>query len=334
MLSSSHPKNQPFTVAEFGAADGSISMELITDIIDVVREKSHPDKQIHIMYEDIPTNEFNSLYKRMNGIIPKPRSYLLDYDNVFVTTSGTNFFNQCFPSSSVDLALAFNATHYLSKPLPLSDHVYRFFPGNQEEREAITKQAGADWLVFLKHRANELKQGGWGVFSTVGETEATLDEPAMMGPHDIFAIMDDIWKGFVSKGLITKEEYQRFSFAACFRNARELQEPFNSEELRKTGLRFDGVKFAILPCFFATEWKERLEKGIDDRAMFARDITTNTRTYSYSSFYGSLNDDRTAEEKSQICDLLYKEMETYFLSKHPEDFMNDYLTNTIYVFKE
>ncbi|ESO84046.1 hypothetical protein LOTGIDRAFT_155360 [Lottia gigantea] len=51
----------------------------------------------------------------LKGLIPEPRSYCLDYDNVYVTASGTDFYKQCVPSNTFDLLMSFTAVHFLSR---------------------------------------------------------------------------------------------------------------------------------------------------------------------------------------------------------------------------
>ncbi len=49
------------------------------------------------------------------GLHPNTRSYLREYTGVFVSGVGTSFYQQCFPSSSVHLAISSAAMHYLSR---------------------------------------------------------------------------------------------------------------------------------------------------------------------------------------------------------------------------
>ncbi|XP_055958079.1 uncharacterized protein LOC126826821 [Patella vulgata] len=335
LISDPSSENEPFTVAEYGAADSSSSMGLMTDIINTVRSKCGINKEIHIMYEDLPLSDFNSLYKRIHGIIPIPRSYLLDHENVYVTSSGTNFYKQCFPANSVDLAISFSSLHWLSKSVQLSDSVYRNFSKCEEEKDAIKELAYYDWMSFLKNRTKELKPGGWGIFSTFGEDEATLEKPTKMAFQDVYTQIDKLWKSFYSRGIITQAEFVRGTFAVVFRNTRELEEPFRaSNELQNLGLKLHKVKLDISPCYFKTEWKERLELGVDDREKFAQDLANLYRVPTYNTFYGALDGERSEEDKSQICELLYEELRDAFLTRYPEEVENDGIIINTYVFKQ
>ncbi|KAK6184247.1 hypothetical protein SNE40_006753 [Patella caerulea] len=335
LVTKPHLENEPFTIADYGAADGSISMALMTDIIGTVRSKCGKNKEIHVMYEDLPQNDFNSLFKRIHGIIPNPRSYLQDHENVYVTSTGTNFYKQCFPSNSVDLALSFTATHWLSKPVYVYDHVYAYFTQNKDEYNAMAKQAADDWVLFLKNRTKELKPGGWGVFSAAGSKDATPEEPACVAFHDELIAMGTSWKDLFDQGIITKAELQRGTIAVCSRSPRELEEPIrDSVELKTMGLKLHEIRLDAIPCSFVSEWRQKLEQGIDDREGFARGITKYFKTPTYNTFYTALSSDRSEEQKLQICELFYKGMEERLLSKHPEDLTPYYYYASTYVQKE
>ncbi|KAK3741087.1 hypothetical protein QZH41_003715 [Actinostola sp. cb2023] len=92
-----------FTIVDYGTADGGTSMPLMYACVKAIREKYGQELPINIIYEDQPVNDFKSLFMRLQGLIPGPPSYLVDFTNVFVLASGTNYYDQCFPSNSVDL---------------------------------------------------------------------------------------------------------------------------------------------------------------------------------------------------------------------------------------
>ncbi|XP_050408758.1 uncharacterized protein LOC126823796 [Patella vulgata] len=335
LISKPHPENEPFTVAEYGAADGSISMELMTDIICLIRSKCGKNKEINIMYEDLPMSDFNSLHKRIHGIIPNPRSYLLDHENVYVTSTGTNFYKQCFPSNSVDLALSFTATHWLSNKVDIFDHVYPYFTQNKDEIDALEKQAADDWVLFLTKRTKELKPGGWGVFSTLGTRDATEGKPAFVAGQDILNKLNEVWNRLFSRGIITKAELKRGTLGFCLRSPRQIEEPIlDSIEIQNGGLKLHEIRLDTIPYFLEAEWNEMFRQGNKEREAFARDFLKYLKTPFYSTFYEALEGQRNEEQKLQICELLFKEARDFFLSKYPSEFDIDYIVTTTYVFKE
>ncbi|XP_050408756.1 uncharacterized protein LOC130010378 [Patella vulgata] len=290
LISKPHLENEPFTVAEYGAADGSISMEFMTDII---------------------------------RNIPNARSYLLDHENVYVTSARTSFYEQCFPSNSVDLALSFTATQWLSKPV---------YPNYT--LDAASKLAADDWTLFLKNRTKELKPGGLGVFSTLGGRDATPGEPVCIAFQDGLNEVGKIWNDLFDRGVITKSDLDKGTIAICFRSPCELKQPINdSKELMNMGLKVK-VKSDAIPCFYVTEWKQKLEQGSNDWDSFARGMTKYLKIPAYNTFCGALGSERSEEQKSQIFESVFEGMEKWFLSKYPGD-MNPYCFYTsTYVQKE
>jgi hypothetical protein len=95
------------------------------------------------------------------GFIPGSRSFLLDFPNVFVMASGTNFYSQCFSSNSVTLGFSATCVHWLrDKPCDITGSIYhKSITIPEEEEEKFRKQAETDWELFLMKRAAELMPG-------------------------------------------------------------------------------------------------------------------------------------------------------------------------------
>ena len=116
--SSATTQEQALCIADYGTADGGTSMPLITELIRDHRKRD-PNGDVLVTYEDQPNNDFKSLFY-VQGIKDLGRdgyskSYLEEFDNVYVTACGTSFHKQCFPSNSVHLGVSFTAMHWLNK---------------------------------------------------------------------------------------------------------------------------------------------------------------------------------------------------------------------------
>ncbi len=58
---------QPFSIADFGAADGGTSIDLMRRMVEAIRVRE-PDRQIHtITYTDLPHNDFAALFRLTQG---------------------------------------------------------------------------------------------------------------------------------------------------------------------------------------------------------------------------------------------------------------------------
>ena len=74
--------------------------------------------------------------------------------------SGTNFYEQCLPSNSVNLGFSGTSFHWLSKkPCDLTDDIMSIFNKVPDENEKFRLQAERDWEQILLHRAAELVPG-------------------------------------------------------------------------------------------------------------------------------------------------------------------------------
>ena len=79
---------------------------------------------------------------------------------MFVLASGTNFYDQCFPSNSVTLGYSSNALHWLrEKPCDITGALRQQFITVPEEKEKFRAEAEKDWELYLTMRAEELRPG-------------------------------------------------------------------------------------------------------------------------------------------------------------------------------
>lgn len=100
------------------------------------------------------------LYTFVPGLLPLSSSYLSDFPNVFVSATGTGFYEQCFPSDSVNLGFSCLAIQWLrKKPCNLTRAILHSFSEVPQERNMFAKQAEKDWEQFLLMRAKELAKG-------------------------------------------------------------------------------------------------------------------------------------------------------------------------------
>ena len=113
----------PFAIADYGAADGGTSIDMMRKAVTRIRQ-SAPDRQITITYTDLPHNDFSVLFQLLQGLLPVHKDNPLGQQpNVFTFGAGTTFYRQIFPDSTVSLGFSATAMHWLSKlPLQIADH--------------------------------------------------------------------------------------------------------------------------------------------------------------------------------------------------------------------
>ncbi|XP_013382006.1 indole-3-acetate O-methyltransferase 1 [Lingula anatina] len=198
--------DRPFVACDFGAGDGGTSMKLMTEIIRAVRAKYGKEKPIVIVYEDLPWNDFKSLFFLTQGLFEDQRNFLPQDKNVFLLASGTNFYERCLPPNYVDLAVSCSAMHWLSKrPCNLQwDIIGQGDKVSYEELDAYKKQAAVDWETILINRAKELKIGAHIIIAIVGTKEGVHSGSTAIYKVKVIPYLRDLWLSFATAGRITK----------------------------------------------------------------------------------------------------------------------------------
>src|SRR4051794_10156796 len=113
---------RPFSIADFGAADGGTSLDLMRRMIDSIRARD-PDRQITITYTDLPHNDFAALFRLTQGLLGRQTGTpLADLPGLFIFGSGTSFYRQIVPDGSLSFGFSATAMHWLSaRPCMIKD---------------------------------------------------------------------------------------------------------------------------------------------------------------------------------------------------------------------
>ncbi|XP_048247782.1 farnesoic acid carboxyl-O-methyltransferase-like [Haliotis rufescens] len=322
-----------FNIGDYGTADGGTSMVFLGQLITLLKQQHGSDAQFQIIYEDQGENDFNSLFRRLTGIIPDPPSYLIEMDNVYALACGTDFYKQCVPSHSMHFIMCMMSVHWLSKlPTVYRDSVYISHECLEKEKEALRKQAQFDWERFLLMRSREMKEGGLLFVCAPAEYVHQKTGRIRFSAETIVTLMTNIWKSFTLSGKITRQEFINTNISFCLRNMDQIREPFKTEKSQvvESGLRLLSSELIFNKNIFYYSWKQKKdEEGIDDREGFARAMVSAHRNWSNHSFIAGLSESRSLEDKETIVDDLYANVTTEIAKMDPEMFKDDLCT--IYV---
>jgi hypothetical protein len=325
-------KGAPFVFADFGTADGGTSMPLLSQAIGAVRERLGP-VEVEVRYEDQPFNEWKSLFNYTQGTERLPDVTPLGeaHENVFITASGTSFYQQCFPSDSVHVGMSFTAMHWLSElpcdlTSPLAVHSTQAKP---EQKALFVAQSQTDWRSILKQRAEELVPGGRFVFVNFSETE----EGYCLGGTDVGASMYDnfarLMRELVDDGTITEAEFAACTFPNHYRSAEETLRPFKENGGTFEGLKVVSCEERIVRCPYREELTDALARGEErDGAKYAEDFYATTRTWSNSTFLNALDAARPQAEREDIVERffgMYKAEIAQDPGSHGMDYVHCYL---------
>lgn len=291
----------PFTVADFGAADGGTSLDLMRRIVGLVRARE-PDREIAITYTDLPHNDFAALFRLTQGLLGAPTDApLAGMPDVYIFGSGTSFYRQILASGTLSLGFSATAMHWLSsRPTMIADHV-QAVGATPRERAQFRAQAMADWETILLHRARELRPGGRLVLANfcVDEEGRYLGNTGGVNMFDTFARH---WRELHASGRISAVEYRNATFQQFYKSKAEFSAPFAdaTSAVSRAGLRLDHVSTTVTACPYAADFRRH-----GDAARFAEAYVPTLRSWSETVFAGALDPSRPADERAAIVDDFY-----------------------------
>jgi len=254
----------PFTIAEFGSADGSNSVGILHQVISTIRSQN-PSKTIKIICNDLPMADFTSLFQNLDVLKQ-------EFGNIFISAIGESFYSQVLPSNSVDLAFSFTSVHWAQKAPCFINSL--LFTGNETEKldpEAVTawkKQGEQDWELFLEMRYAELKRHGFIYVSTIQFAESSTQ--GLIGDESTN-------REAMSAVVRVLEEYNceeyktEFNVPAIIRNRQDFVRPLEKDH--------DAVAFQLDYyndfCFKLEKFTNMIENG--DRQEFLEVMKAATK---------------------------------------------------------
>jgi hypothetical protein len=309
-----------FSVADFGAADGGTSLDLMRRIVGLVRARA-PARQIAIAYTDLPHNDFSALFRLTQGLIGDTTSPpLAATQDLFLSGIGTSFYRQLLPDATLDLGFSATAMHWISrKPGPIADHV-QAVGATKAEQEPFRAQAREDWETILLHRARELKPGGRLIVANfcVDEQGRYLGNTGGVNMFDTFARH---WRDLWAAGRITEAEYRAATFQQFYRTPAEFAAPLNdpTSSVSRTGLRLEHVSTTVTPCPYAADFARH-----GDPVAFAHAYVPTLRSWSETVFAGALDPVRPMAARAAIIDAFYGAYEAEVAAR-PDGHAMDYV---------
>jgi len=311
---------QAFAIADFGAADGGTSMDMMRRLARAIRA-GEPERPISITYTDLPHNDFSTLFRLSQGLLgSKTDTPLADIPSLYIFGSGTSFYRQIFPDGSLSLGFSATAMHWISRrPCMIADHV-QAVGAAPAEREQFRAQALRDWETILLARARELRSGG-----RLALANFCIDEQGRYLGHttgvDMFDSFARHWRDLLGAGRITQTEYANATFQQFYKTPSEFAAPFRDpvSSVSRAGLKLETMFTMVTPCPFAEEFRRRR-----DAAAFAKAYVPTLRSWSETVFAGALDLSRPATERAAIIDDFYGAYEAE-VARAPEGHRMDYV---------
>ena len=316
------PKLPILRMADFGSADGGTSQEMWCNLIDKIRNDKD-NRQIEILYTDLASNDFSTLFKTMQGMQGDPKlAFQNKHSNIFVHGCGTGFHRQLMSDNSLSIGFSATAMHYVSvKPCQIRNHVH-MTGANNEEKEKFKTQALQDWESILINRAKELASGGRFICLNFG-----IDEEGRYlgntGGHCMFDKFTYHWKSLEKQGIITNDEFIAATFTQHYRTVEEFRKPFDNpnSEVSKAGLRLKSCETRLTDCPYKVHYEKN--KNIMSPNDYAETLIPTLRSWSETVFKTALMG-RDQQEINNIVDQFYNSYQQEVTS-NPEGHAMDYI---------
>jgi hypothetical protein len=314
-------EGQALTIADFGAADGGTSADLMRRLVQAIRLRE-PERQISITYTDLPHNDFSTLFRLSQGLLGPNTDTppLADTPNLFIFGSGTSFYRQVLPDNSLSFGFSATAMHWISRrPRMIADHV-QAVGAAPAEREQFRAQALQDWETILLARARELRSGG-----RLALANFCVDEEGRYLGHttgvDMFDSFARHWRDLLRAGRINETEYVNATFQQFYRTPNEFAAPLRdpASAVSRAGLKLETMFTMVTPCPYAEEFQPHR-----DASAFAKAYVPTLRSWSETVFAGALDPSRPAQERAAIIDDFYSAYEAE-VARAPEGHRMDYV---------
>ena len=287
-----------FVVADFGAAQGTHSLEPIRAVIEAVKARWQQSPSISVFHTDLPANDFSTLFET---VLESPDSYLKKGENVYGFASATSIFSRVFPPNSVSLAYCVHVVHWLSRqPEYLTDHIW-YSLARGESHEQWAGQSAADWHTFLHQRATELVPTGRIIL--IG---GAANEEGECGFEPLLDLANQVLMEMVEGKAISAEEYLRMCIPAYARTPREWTGCLSPDSDLVVK---DRMKLITSEALTLHDPHFEVFRSDRNARAFAHGVTAFFRAFSEPGLFGHLNEDRTPENRRAIIESCYQRVE-------------------------
>ncbi|UFP94716.1 class I SAM-dependent methyltransferase [Gloeobacter morelensis] len=282
--------SRPFTVVDYGCSEGRNSGMAARWVIDALVDREAPVPSICVIFNDLPTNHFNGLFRNLAST----GSGLETTDGcpIFVFASGRSFYSQILPSGTASFGLSSTALHWLSRPpvVHFAEHTYSGW-ARGPVREAFAAQSREDLTAFLFYRAREIRPGGRLVLLMLGRADAGelvgIDGEKISGLMTT-ELMNQVLIEMVEDGTLDRQEYHNFFYPTYCPSLAEvlapLQEPGSPLVEQFT---VEHAEVQALPCPLYTRYRQS-----GNLQEYAQAYTAFIRAFSEPLFAQTLFRDR------------------------------------------
>jgi hypothetical protein len=248
-ISSLHPEN-PFVIADYGAADGVNSSPLFAGIIKHLRSINSSIKFRLVSIDIAGRDGFDRFWKS---------SQLAQLDGVAAEYIQRSFYEP-FPEIAGKLNIGFSSTslHWLDTRNVRPDffqHPVDIQPNQlvDAERHKFIEKWKKDWRTFLLKCKDELVEGGALFMANLAEL-GNEQWPASAG----YNYIRDICNEMCAKGLISGEELNAIFVPDYFATPEEMRAVINQNEIERN-FHLQYFEEMTVPCAYFSRYQDRLD---------------------------------------------------------------------------
>ncbi|RWW32597.1 hypothetical protein BHE74_00017439 [Ensete ventricosum] len=125
-----------FTIADLGCSSGTNAFSLVSKIVGSIHEKARqsemPTPEILVFLNDLPTNDFNSVFLNFPEFTRKLKGGIELQEgsgpSVYLAALPGSFYGRLFPSNSLDFIYSCHSLHWLSEvSIQFSKSIYDLY---------------------------------------------------------------------------------------------------------------------------------------------------------------------------------------------------------------
>ncbi|KAK6922680.1 SAM dependent carboxyl methyltransferase [Dillenia turbinata] len=230
------------SIADLGCSSGPNAFLVISNIINAVHgvslETNGPRPEIQAYLNDLPGNDFNSIFKSLPAFYEEAKNKKGEvWGHCFVSGQPGSFFGRLFRRESLHFVHSSYALHWLSQvPKEFAENkgnIYMAETSPKNVFEAYAKQFQRDFTMFLRLRAEEVVPGGRMVLTLVGRS---ITDPSSKDCCKLWELLAESLLDLVSEGLIEENDVDSFNmpyYNPCTREMESMVENEGSFNLDK-----------------------------------------------------------------------------------------------------
>ncbi|XP_026425498.1 salicylate carboxymethyltransferase-like [Papaver somniferum] len=229
-------KLKTICIADLGCSSGPNALLVVSYLLDTIHEKCRESDsvmpKILVFLNDLPRNDFNTLFKYVESFHDELRKTKEDASGkCFVAGIPGTFYRRLFPSDSIHVVHSSYSVHWLSQVPTGNDksnkgNLYIAKSTPPYIIEAYLKQFKKDFMAFLKCRSEELVKGGRMVLTLVGRR--SLD-PTSKECCSLWELLAMALNDMVLEGMVEEEKLDLFNFPIYYPSLEEVKSVIQSE---------------------------------------------------------------------------------------------------------